>query len=63
MCVIGIRSNFGIRGCFVGRYDSTHVAVTDWYREFVFGSAEKLVTKGHFIEAELGQAPSPPKPC
>ena len=36
-------------------YDSTHIATTRYYKEFVFGSSEKLVTKGHFIEAELGQ--------
>ncbi|KAL1522528.1 hypothetical protein AB1Y20_017515 [Prymnesium parvum] len=36
-------------------YDSTHLALTSYYREFVFNGAEKLVTQGKFIEAELGQ--------
>ena len=36
-------------------YDSTHLATTRYYLDFVFGAGEKLITRGHFIEAELGQ--------
>lgn len=35
-------------------YDSTHIATTDHYKEFVFGP--RRLTKGNFIEADLGQA-------
>jgi hypothetical protein len=34
-------------------YDSTHVATADHYRNFVFGP--RRLTKGNFIEADLGQ--------
>jgi hypothetical protein len=36
-------------------YDSTHIASTTYYREFVFDRKVKRVTKGGFIEDKLGQ--------
>lgn len=35
--------------------DSTHVARTRWYKEFVFDPANRLVAKGGFIEDKFGQ--------
>lgn len=35
--------------------DSTHVAKTSWYRDFVFGHDPQLVAKGGFIEDKFGQ--------
>lgn len=35
--------------------DSTHVAETRWYRDFVFDPSLKLVKKGGFIEDKFGQ--------
>ena len=34
-------------------YDSTHIATVEHYRNFVFG--RERLTKGNFIEADLGQ--------
>eukprot|EP00041_Stephanoeca_diplocostata_P019544 m.423289 g.423289 ORF g.423289 m.423289 type:complete len:398 (-) comp21332_c0_seq2:1701-2894(-) len=34
-------------------YDSTHISTTEHYRSFVFGP--RRLTKGNFIEADLGQ--------
>lgn len=36
-------------------YDSTHIASTAYYRNFVFDRRVKRVTKGGFIEDKLGQ--------
>lgn len=36
-------------------HDSSHFASTEYYRNFVFGTEEKLVAKGGFIEDKLGQ--------
>ena len=36
-------------------YDSTHVASTAYYRNFVFSQRVKRVAKGGFIEDKLGQ--------
>lgn len=36
-------------------HDSSHFASTEYYRNFVFGTEEKLVSKGGFIEDKLGQ--------
>ena len=35
--------------------DSTHIARTDWYRDYVFGGPPALVAKGGFIEDKFGQ--------
>eukprot|EP00912_Choanoflagellata_sp_UC4_P001144 UC4_evm1s712 len=39
-------------------FDSTHLARTMWYKDFVFGRDEngKRRTGGKFIESDLGQA-------
>ena len=39
-------------------YDSTHIAFSKFYREFVFSGERKLVKRGGFIEDKLGQAQS-----
>lgn len=55
------------RGAYVGGkhllpclrwYDSTHIAFSKFYREFVFSGERKLVKRGGFIEDKLGQAQS-----
>ena len=35
--------------------DSTHIAKTQWYRDFVFDPERRLVARGGFIEDKLGQ--------
>ena len=39
-------------------YDSTHIAFSKFYREFVFSRERQLVKRGGFIEDKLGQAQS-----
>jgi len=40
-------------------YDSTHLCLTSYYRDFVLNPAEGVVKKGGFIEGEMGQLQFP----
>lgn len=40
-------------------YDSTHLCLVSYYKDFVFNPAEGVVKKGGFIEGEMGQLQFP----